>query len=58
MSWSKIGVCIFWLLIGVCMFLLGGTVLYYIFAILGVGIPFIHSVLLFALFQLLRALTG
>nr|WP_162305409.1 hypothetical protein [Brevibacillus laterosporus] len=58
MSWSKLGLFMFWSVIVTGVYLLGGAVLYYIFALLGVGIPFIHSVLLFALLRLLRTLTG
>ncbi|MGG0793145.1 hypothetical protein ABE137_03835 [Brevibacillus laterosporus] len=58
MSWSKLGLFIFWAVIVAGVYLLGGTAIYYTFALLGVGIPFVHSVLLFALLRLLRALTG
>ncbi|WP_158642186.1 hypothetical protein [Brevibacillus laterosporus] len=58
MSWSKLGFFIFWAVIVAGVYLLGGAGVYYIFALLGVGIPFVHSVLLFALLRLMRVLTG
>ncbi|WP_197261622.1 hypothetical protein [Brevibacillus laterosporus] len=58
MSWPKLGLFIFWTVIVAGVYLLGGAGVYYIFALSGVGIPFVHSVLLFALLRLLRVLTG